>query len=62
REAHDAAVQMQVPADRLLVYRVGEGWERLCRFLDVQGPEIPFPHVNDADSFLENFPAPTRMA
>ncbi len=62
RAAHDAAVQGEVPADRLLVYRVGEGWERLCRFLDVEVPQTPFPRVNDAESFLENFPAPTAMA
>jgi hypothetical protein len=62
RTAHDAAVQSEIPADRLLVYRVGEGWERLCRFLDVEVPPASFPHMNDTESFHENFPAPTAMA
>ena len=30
---HGAAVRQLVPAEQLLVYRVGEGWERLCEFL-----------------------------
>ena len=24
----------------------GEGWERLCRFLDLPDPGVPFPHLN----------------
>ena len=45
--AHIAAVQATVPADRLLVYDVQEGWEPLCAFLGVPVPARPFPHVND---------------
>lgn len=49
-----------VPADRLLVYEVREGWEPLCEFLGVEAPKgKPFPHLNDTDSFRrtvqENF-------
>jgi len=41
-----------VPADRLLVYEVKEGWEPLCYFLGVEAPkDKPFPHLNDSDSF-----------
>ena len=36
------------PAPSLLVYRVGEGWDRLCHFLDLQVPDCPFPHENKA--------------
>ncbi len=25
----------------------GEGWERLCPFLELQKPEVPFPHANE---------------
>ena len=35
-----------VPADRLLVYQVKEGWEPLCKFLDKPIPDIPFPYKN----------------
>lgn len=52
-EDHNAAVQEAVPADRLLVYKVGEGWDRLCEFLDVPVPEDGFPHVNDSGSIRD---------
>ncbi len=49
---HIAAVQAEIPAERLLVYEVGQGWEPLCRFLDAPVPAgEPFPRVNDAASF-----------
>jgi hypothetical protein len=43
---HNAAVQAAVPAERLLVYEVGQGWEPLCQFLGVPVPEAPFPRIN----------------
>jgi hypothetical protein len=36
-------VATRVPADRLLVFDVDEGWEPLCGFLDRDVPEEPFP-------------------
>ena len=45
---HNEAVRSLVPAEQLLVYRVGEGWERLCNFLQVEVPDVPFPHENKA--------------
>ena len=45
-------VKERVPAERLLVYDVKEGWGPLCDFLGVEAPvDEPFPHLNDADSF-----------
>ncbi|VDP70682.1 unnamed protein product [Echinostoma caproni] len=40
-------VERTVPADRLLVFQVKDGWEPLCRFLGKPIPDVPFPHVND---------------
>jgi Sulfotransferase domain len=51
--AHHAEVERVVPADRLLVWEVGEGWEPLCEFLGLPVPDEPFPHANDRDTFLE---------
>ena len=48
---HNEAVRRGVPADRLLVYEVGQGWGPLCAFLGVPAPDEPFPHLNDAASF-----------
>jgi len=42
-----------VPADRLLVFNVADGWEPLCRFLDVARPGIAFPHHNVRREFWE---------
>ncbi|WP_018680501.1 sulfotransferase family protein [Actinokineospora enzanensis] len=50
-EAHNAEVRAAVPADRLLAYTVGQGWEPLCEFLEVPVPDEPFPHLNDTASF-----------
>jgi hypothetical protein len=51
---HNEAVQQHVPADRLLVFRVTEGWEPLCKFLGCDVPDgIPFPHLNEGDQTIK---------
>ena len=50
-EAHNAAVIREVPADRLLVFRVSEGWGPLCELLGVDVPDAEFPNVNDREFF-----------
>jgi hypothetical protein len=53
-ERHNREVQEHVPADRLLVFRVQDGWEPLCRFLGREVPPgIPFPHLNEGKETLE---------
>jgi hypothetical protein len=44
-------VKQTVPADRLLVWYVSDGWEPLCDFLNVPVPAMPFPHLNDTREF-----------
>jgi hypothetical protein len=46
-------VKADVPADRLLVWSVADGWEPLCEFLEVPVPDAPFPRANDAEQFAE---------
>lgn len=46
-EAWNQFVIDTVPADRLLIFNVKEGWEPLCKFLNIPTPEGPFPHIND---------------
>jgi hypothetical protein len=48
---HNDGVKRAIPPERLLVFRVAEGWPPLCRFLGVPVPDVPFPRVNDAASF-----------
>lgn len=52
----NAAIKAAVPAERLLVYDVKEGWEPLCHFLNVPVPQgVPFPHLNDSGTFQRMF-------
>ena len=52
---HIESVKKIIPADKLLIYNVEEGWEPLCEFLDVDVPDIPFPKVNNTAEMLRNF-------
>ncbi len=45
-EAHVAEVKATVPAHRLLVHRLGDGWEPLCAHLGVAVPAEPYPSRN----------------
>ena len=44
---HIEDVKAAVPADRLLIFVVDQGWAPLCKFLGVPVPPTPFPNVND---------------
>jgi Sulfotransferase domain len=57
-QRHNEDVRRKVPADRLLVYEITEGWEPLCRFLGVPVPDGPMPHLNDTESFRNMFGMP----
>lgn len=48
---HGEEVKRAVPAERLLVWDVKEGWEPLCAFLELDVPDGPLPHENDRDTF-----------
>lgn len=49
---HNREVQETVPAQRLLVFDVKQGWPPLCEFLAVTVPDgAAFPHVNDTEEF-----------
>lgn len=50
-ERHNAQVKATIPADRLLVYEVGDGWDPLCEFLGVAVPSEPYPHTNTTREF-----------
>lgn len=54
-ERHNAVVRDTVPAERLLVFDVRQGWEPLCSFLGVEVPDEPFPHLNDGESLRQAF-------
>lgn len=56
-EKNSADVQAAFPAKRLLTYRLGDGWEPLCAFLDLPVPDLPYPHKNQTVQFHEKVEA-----
>ncbi|KAJ9144632.1 NAD dependent epimerase/dehydratase [Pleurostoma richardsiae] len=59
---HCDEVRRLVPKERLLEYRVSEGWEPLCEFLEVPVPKgEPFPNINDNRIFVERSRRRNRM-
>lgn len=42
-------IMATVPADKLLVFDVKDGWEPLCAFLGVEVPDTSFPRANSRD-------------
>ncbi|KAJ3480985.1 hypothetical protein NLG97_g7931 [Lecanicillium saksenae] len=50
---HYKMVRGAVPAEQLLEFDLKDGWEPLCKFLDVPVPDVPFPRVNDEAEFLK---------
>jgi len=54
-QKHNQEVKEYVPADKLLVYQVGDGWQPLCDFLELPEPEEEFPRVNSTEEFEQRF-------
>ena len=54
-ERHREQVKHDIPADRLLVFDVDDGWAPLCAFLGVAVPPGPFPRQNSAAEFQTRF-------
>ncbi|GGO80973.1 sulfotransferase family protein [Marinobacterium nitratireducens] len=47
---HIAEVRASIPASRLLVFEVKDGWGPLCEFLEMPVPDTDFPQVNDTEA------------
>ena len=50
-QVHYDEIRRLVPEENLLEYKLGEGWDRLCKFLGTEIPKQPFPHINETASF-----------
>jgi hypothetical protein len=48
--AYTEEVKAAVPPEKLLVFKVTDGWAPLCDFLGVAHPNEPFPNLNDRAS------------
>ena len=49
KQQHDMWVQTKCPKEKLLTYRIGEGWEPICKFLNKPGI------VSESTSDIFNF-------
>jgi hypothetical protein len=49
--AHMERVKQGVPADRLLIWEVSQGWEPICSALGLPVPDEPFPRSNSTEEF-----------
>ena len=55
-QEHYKRIRQAAPKDKLLEYRLGDGWEPLCKFLGKNMPEgIPFPKKNEAAALRAKF-------
>ena len=59
---HTEAVKAAIAPERLLVFEVGEGWERLCKFLGVPVPAEPYPSENSTAEFQARVRAQAEAA
>jgi hypothetical protein len=50
-ERHNERVRSEVPAERLVDWQPGDGWEPICEALAVSVPSDPFPHENTSEEF-----------
>jgi hypothetical protein len=50
---HNDAVRAAIPAERLLEWRAGDGWEPICERLGLPVPAEPFPVTNTTNEFRE---------
>lgn len=45
-EEHNERIRSLVPKDKLLELHLGDGWDPLCKFLDIPRPEVDYPTGN----------------
>jgi hypothetical protein len=50
-DRHNSEVRSSAPADRLVDWKPGDGWEPLCKPLGLSVPAEPFPHLNMREDF-----------
>jgi len=51
---HNSYVRNHAPKDKLLIWKLGDGWGPICEFLNLPVPETPFPHNNKKASLWED--------
>jgi hypothetical protein len=57
-ENHNDAVRSAIPAERLLEWPPGDGWDPICERLGLEVPDEPFPKTNDTNQWRANLGMP----
>ncbi|KAI1772104.1 hypothetical protein F4818DRAFT_427720 [Hypoxylon cercidicola] len=52
---HEDHLREVVPPEKLFFYEVSQGWEPLCKILNVPIPDRPFPHNNNKTAAAQTF-------
>ena len=55
---NNAHVHATAPKNRLLMWKPGDGWEPICKALNLPVPSEPFPHSNTTEEFNARIGAP----
>lgn len=50
---HYAEIRAAIPKEQLLEFRLEDGWEPLCEFLDKEVPKVPFPTKNKREEHVK---------
>jgi hypothetical protein len=50
-KAHYEMIREVCPKERLLEFKLGDGWGPLCEFLGKEIPDVEFPRVNDKGEY-----------
>jgi len=50
---HYETIRRITPKERLLDFKLEQGWKPLCEFLGKGIPDVPFPRINEAAEFQE---------
>ena len=54
-QEHYDHVRKVCPKDRLLDFKLEDGWGPLCEFLGKEKPGVPFPRLNEGTKLAEKF-------
>lgn len=49
---HNDAVRAEVPAERLIQWQPGDGWQPICTALGLPVPDEAFPHLNTREEYF----------
>jgi hypothetical protein len=60
-EGNVTAVKAEIAPDRLLIHEPQDGWTKLCPFLGVPVPDVPYPSRNSTEGFKQTMAEKTGV-